>query len=187
MFKRVVAYLILAMFIVGCGQGVVREAKSAEVDFNKPSRDAILRAINKVRAEGRDCNDGIGWREPVAPLVWNENLYKSAHEHSYDLAYSNTFNHLGSGTEYDITGYNRGGKRSLFYERIEDNGYIDYNIVGENIAGGQDSLDLVMQDLLDSPKHCANIMNGKFTEVGVAIVINPNSRYKIYWTQNFGG
>jgi len=44
-----------------------------------------------------------------------------------------------------------------------------------------------MQDLLDSPKHCANIMNEKFTEIGVAIVINPNSRYKIYWTQNFGG
>jgi len=187
MFKRVVAYLILTFFITGCGGGVVREAKSAELDFNKPTKDAMLVAINRARAQGRDCNDGIGWREPVPPLVWNENLYKSALEHSMDLANSDTFNHLGSGTEYDITGYNRGGKRSLFYERIEDNGYTDYNIVGENIAGGQTNLDQLMEDLLNSPKHCANIMNGKFKEVGVAVVTNPESRYKIYWTQNFGG
>jgi len=29
-------------------------------------------------------------------------------------------------------------------------------------------------------------MNKKFKEIGVAVVTNENSRYKIYWTQNFG-
>jgi len=44
-----------------------------------------------------------------------------------------------------------------------------------------------MEELLKSPKHCANIMNREFREVGVAIAINPDSQYKIYWTQDFGG
>jgi len=59
--------------------------------------------------------------------------------------------------------------------------------VGENIAGGHYSLEVMMEELLKSPKHCANIMNREFREVGVAIAINPNSQYKIYWTQDFGG
>ena len=121
------------------------------------------------------------------PLTWSSELYAAAYEHSNDLAQSNTFDHLGSGTEYDITGDNSGGKKSIYYERIEENGYVNYHIVGENIAGGQSNLDEVMKALLNSPKHCANIMNPNYKEVGVAVVINPDSKYGIYWTQNFGG
>jgi uncharacterized protein YkwD len=185
MLKTVLMYIFF-LFIIGCGQEAVKE-NSNITNFNKPSNREILEAINRARAEPRDCHDGVGIRNPVPPLVWNEELYQSAYEHSRDLAKSNTFNHLGSGTEYDITGYNRGGKRSLFYERIEDNGYKDYNIVGENIAGGQNSVEQLMEDLLNSPKHCANIMNSNFKEVGVAVYIEEDSKYKIYWTQNFGG
>jgi uncharacterized protein YkwD len=29
-------------------------------------------------------------------------------------------------------------------------------------------------------------MREDFDEVGTAIVLNPNSQYGIYWTQNFG-
>jgi len=187
MLKTVFIYIFF-IFIIGCGQEVIKDNNSIDIiDFNKPSNRELLEAINRARAKPRDCHDGVGLRDAVAPLVWNENLYKSAYEHSRDLAKSNTFSHLGSGTEYDITGYNRGVKRSLFYERIEDNGYGDYNIVGENIAGGQDSVEQLMEDLLNSPKHCANIMNREFKEVGVALFIEDSSKYKIYWTQNFGG
>jgi len=184
MLKRVFIY-ILFILMIGCGEQVAVEKREVG-NFNKPTKEKILEAINRARAEPRDCHDGLGLRDPVPPLVWNDNLYNSAYEHSFDLANSDTFSHLGSGTEYDITGYNR-GKRSLFFERIEENGYKNYHIVGENIAGGQATLDKLMEDLLNSPKHCANIMNGKFKEVGVGVVVNENSRYKIYWTQNFGG
>jgi len=91
-----------------------------------------------------------------------------------------------SGTKYDVTGSNL-SKKSLFFERIEANGYVNYHIVGENIAGGQSSVEEVMKALLNSPKHCANIMNPDYKEVGVAVVVNPDSEYGIYWTQNFGG
>jgi uncharacterized protein YkwD len=187
MFRNIILLFMLAIIFVGCGTGVTTKNLNKDLtNFNKPLKLEILKAINRAREEPRDCHDGLGLIPPSPPLVWNDELYASAYEHSSDLAHSNTFDHLGSGTEYDITGANR-GKRSLFFERIEANGYVNYHIVGENIAGGQSSLDEVMVALLNSPKHCANIMNPDYSEVGVAIVVNPDSEYGIYWTQNFGG
>jgi uncharacterized protein YkwD len=185
MFKNTLIGFVLVISFVGCGeQPNTTTSKKDLTDFDKPYKQEILDALNRARSKPRDCHDGRGLISASQPLVWSDELYSSAHEHSYDLAHSNTFDHLGSGTEYDITG---SGKRSLFFERIESNGYINYYIVGENIAGGQNSLDSVMEALLNSPDHCANIMNPKYKEVGVAIVVNPDSEYGIYWTQNFGG
>jgi uncharacterized protein YkwD len=30
-------------------------------------------------------------------------------------------------------------------------------------------------------------MESEFTEIGVAVVVNSDSKYRVYWTQNFGG
>ncbi len=143
---------------------------------------ALLDAINKERASRHTCGDR-GTFGPVHPLVWNANLHASALEHAIDLAISDTFAHDGSGTASDITG---NGHPSKFYERIVRNGYTNYYSVGENIAGGQRTLDEVMKAWMASPGHCENIMKSTYTEVGVAIVKNENSTYQIYWAQNFG-
>ncbi len=143
---------------------------------------ALLDAINKERASVHTCGDR-GTFGPVHPLVWNANLHASALEHAIDLAVSDTFSHDGSGTTSDITG---NGRPSKFYERIERNGYTHYYSVGENIAGGQRTLDEVMRAWMASPGHCENIMKSTYTEVGVAIVKNDNSTYQVYWVQNFG-
>ena len=147
-----------------------------------PYAQALLDAINKERASRHTCGDR-GSFGPIHPLVWNANLHASALEHAMDLAISDTFSHDGSGTESDITG---DGRPSKFYERIIRNGYTHYYSVGENIAGGQQSLDEVMKAWMASPGHCENIMKSTYTEVGVAIVKNDRSTYQIYWAQNFG-
>jgi uncharacterized protein YkwD len=188
MFKMVNIILVLVLlFVVGCKEpsSPVSPNKNIE-NFAKPSQMEILKAINQARSKARDCHDGLGIVGPSQPLSLDDRLYLSAYEHGQDLAYSHTFSHEGSGTEYDITGYDL-GKASLFYERIEAQGYVDYKIVGENIAGGHNSIDKVMKAWLDSPKHCTNIMNPKFSQVGIAIVIDKDSEYGIYWVQNFGG
>jgi len=180
--------VIFSLFIIGCGEASKETAtipSSDSTTFTKPEQQDILMAINKARSVARDCHDGLGLVGPSEPLTWNSELYASAYEHSYDLAQSNTFDHVGSGTESDITG-SINGYASIFYERIEANGYTDYRALGENIAGGQNSIKEVMEAWLDSPAHCTNIMSDKFAEVGVAIVINSDSDYEIYWTQNFG-
>ncbi len=187
MFKNILFVFVLLAIFIGCGeQPTTTTSNKNLISFNKPFKSELLNAINRARSEPRDCHDGLGIIEASQPLTWNEELYASAYEHSSDLANSNTFDHLGSGTKYDITGSNS-SKKSLFFERIEANGYVNYHIVGENIAGGQSSVEEVMKALLNSPKHCANIMNPDYKEVGIAIVVNTNSEYGIYWTQNFGG
>ena len=181
---------ITSIFFVGCGeQGPTTSEAPAESSVTsalKTSNAVILDAINKARAEVRDCHDGRGLVGPSAPLTWNSDLYASAYEHSNDLSVSDTFSHAGSGTASDVTGSNL-GQASLFSERIQSNGYSDYRIIGENIAGGQESIEAAVEAWLASPAHCTNIMESDFKEVGVAVVVNPDSTYGIYWTQSFGG
>jgi len=39
---------------------------------------------------------------------------------------------------------------------------------------------------IKSPPHCANLMNGAFTEMGVAYAVNAKSEMGVYWAQEFG-
>jgi len=184
--------LSLTLFIFSaCDSGssspVVQSTMKQDYSEITVTQAELLKSINRARSEARDCypNDPLKGEMPaVPPLTWNSQLYASALEHSTDLAMSDTFSHDGSGTEYDITG---DGEPSKFYERILANGYSsNYRAVGENIAGGQKSIEEVMEAWLESPGHCVNIMSEKYSEVGVAIVTNRDSVYGIYWTQNFG-
>ncbi|MER2000423.1 MAG: CAP domain-containing protein, partial [Lysinibacillus sp.] len=57
---------------------------------------------------------------------------------------------------------------------------ISYKSAGENIAKGQTSATQVMEAWMNSSGHRANIMDAKFTHIGVGYVKEGN-----YWTQMF--
>jgi uncharacterized protein YkwD len=181
---------VTSIIFIGCGDDTVTTSSVPSSESMeqavKTTNKTILKVINKARAEVRDCHDGKGMVGPSVALTWNNELYASAYEHSNDLAQSDTFSHMGSGTSSDITGSNS-GKASKFNDRIKENGYKEYTILGENIAGGQESIESALKAWLASPAHCTNIMEKEFREIGVAVVVNPDSTYGIYWTQNFGG
>lgn len=188
---RITLYTIGVMFLFsGCGSNTVGPVQEPPVNMQnvvlKNEYQEMLDAINQARSVKRDCQDGEGVVGPSRPLYWNNILYASAYEHSYDLAHSNTFSHYGSGTEYDIAAMNQGSDRSTFYDRILSQGYGEFFALGENIAAGQTTLAQVVEAWINSPGHCANLMNSDFTEVGMAVVVEPDSDYGIYWTQNFG-
>jgi len=180
---------LISLFFIACGGDTNAPRTSAsEASYEiaqKTTQSKILKAINEARSVARDCHDGNGLVSAAPALTWNEDLYASAYEHSYDLAESNTFSHYGSGTASDITGSNN-NKASYFNERIRANGYVGYRTIGENIAGGQATIQEAVTAWLESPAHCTNIMNPNFKEIGVAVVTNSDSEYGIYWTQSFG-
>jgi len=184
--------IIASILFIGCG-GASSSAPTTKNTINgtahdkatQTTKEEILRAINKARSVARDCHDGLGIVPAAPELTWNNELYDAAYEHSYDLATSNTFSHYGSGTDSDITGSNN-GEKSYFIDRIEANGYVNYKVIGENIAGGQPTIKSAVEAWISSPAHCNNLMNSQFTEVGVAVAVDENSDYKVYWTQNFG-
>ena len=136
-------------------------------------RDAgriVLDAVNLARASARVCGDR---RFPPAPPVqWNPALGEAALAHSRDMATRRYFNHRakdGSGAAERAT---RAGYR--------------WRRVGENIAFGQRSPQDAVAGWLDSPGHCANIMNSDFTEMGAAYgVTSERQAGIIYWTQVF--
>jgi uncharacterized protein YkwD len=196
---KTLSLIISTLFFVACGEQAssvneetttqtersISSEKKDSTELLTITQEEILTAINEARAIARDCHDGLGWVEAVEPLSWNSELYAAAYEHSNDMAQSNTFSHIGSATSTDVTGSNR-GTASKFNERIKANGYVNYRTAGENIAGGQESIQEAMKAWLASPAHCTNIMNPNFSEVGVSVVLNDDSKFGIYWTQNFG-
>jgi len=183
--------LIISLFFVACGNisdNSTTNIKHNTKVFTKVEQTTpyeILTAVNQARSIPRDCHDGQGILPAAEALTWSSELYASAYEHSVDLATSNTFSHYGSGTSSDITASNS-NKPSYFIDRIEANGYVNYTTIGENVAGGHESINEAIQGWLRSPKHCSNLMNAQFTEIGVAVATNSDADYGIYWTQSFG-
>lgn len=154
--------------------------------INEATKQAYLEAINVARGNIQSCG-AYGDYDATNSVTWNNALYKAAYEHSYDLANSNTFSHTGSNTQYDITAQQQSlNQGSSFSQRMENNGYINWTTIGENISAGYSTVQAVVDGWLASDGHCANMMNPNFTEVGLALVYKADTQYKYYWTQNFG-
>jgi uncharacterized protein YkwD len=132
--------------------------------------DDILRLVNAARAQPRAC--GSQHFGAAGPLRWNPALAEAALAHSSELAAHHYFSHV-----------ERNGSAPA--DRVARTGYA-WSRVGENIAAGQRSALEAVQGWLDSPGHCANIMNPAFTETGAAYAVSPdNANRTAYWTQEF--
>jgi len=177
---------LFSYILLGCGDSnsQFKDNQREIVSVEHSTPEELLKAINEARSIPRVCSEGSDVVGPSPKLRWNKNLYISAYEHSRDMAFSDTFSHDGSGSSYDITG-SLERKRSLFSERIHRHIDDKEAVTGENIAGGIFFVDEVVKAWLKSPKHCENIMNEAFTDMGISIVVNQNSRFQIYWTQDF--
>jgi uncharacterized protein YkwD len=73
-------------------------------------------------------------------------------------------------------------------ERTDQQGY--RGAIGENLAGGQATLEGAIEGWLNSPGHRATLLSDKFVEFGVAVATVPaerHSRYGIYWCFLAGG
>ena len=73
-------------------------------------------------------------------------------------------------------------------ERTDQQGY--RGAIGENLAGGQATLEGAIEGWLNSPGHRATLLSDKFIEFGVAVATVPadrHSRYGIYWCFLAGG
>lgn len=129
----------------------------------------VLRATNAARAEGRRCGDE--WMEAAPKLSWNSHLAEAALAHSQDMAQQSYFSHT-----------NKAGEEVA--QRVNAQGYA-WRSVGENISRGQTSAQEAVAGWLNSPGHCRNLMNPRFTEMGAGLGIRDGKRPAAYWTQVF--
>lgn len=134
------------------------------------SEQLVLDLVNATRAQTRDC--GSQTYSATNALKWDCNLATAADTHSRDMASNNFFSHTGSD---GLTVSNR----------VTATGY-KWRAVGENIAAGQPTEEVVMQDWIGSPGHCANIMNPTYQDFGSAVIFTDQANFPSYWTQVFG-
>lgn len=130
----------------------------------------ILDLVNAARSAGRRC--GGKYFPAVPPLTLNSVLGAAALAHSRDMALHDEFEH-------------RGHDGSTPETRVRSAGYGPFRIVGENIAAGAMSAVEVTRGWLASAPHCENIMDGRFTQIGIAFAANLRSSGGLYWTQDF--
>ena len=149
----------------------------------------LLGKINAIRANGAPCS-----RVSAPPVRWNKKLVDAAKAHTQDMATHHYLGHMGSGTSTDVA-RKALGAGSNFYERILYFGYpvkpgelageiltyTKYNIVGNRQP--LDHFDHAIENFLRSPRHCALLMNPRFSDVGIAAY---KDNEKIYWDIEFG-
>lgn len=121
--------------------------------------DEVVRLVNEARAEAG-----------VAPLTLDVNLRKAAQVRAAECV--GTFSH----TRPDGTSY----KTAIQQAGVES------NYTGENAATGHTSPQQVVERLMKSEGHRANILNPNFTKIGVGLEKNVGNRYGGYaWAQLF--
>lgn len=129
----------------------------------------VLELVNAARSEARRC--GRQTFEPAPPLTMSTPLTAAASVHSLDMAERGRLAHEGT-------------DGSAVADRVTRTGYA-WQGVGENIASGQRDPETAVAGWLESPGHCATLMDARFTETGVAFAIAPGKNPPIYWTQVF--
>jgi len=130
----------------------------------------ILELVNQERAAGATC--GGKAMPPVGSLSMHPVLRQTARAHATDMAQNGFFSHD-----------NLQGKSP--FDRMTEAGY-DYASAGENIAAGSPSPEAAMEQWMQSPGHCGNVMKASFTDLGVGYAYADASQYGHYWVQNFG-
>ncbi len=159
MQKFLVYIFVLSVF--SCTKTVTPEEETL-----LSSKDEFLKYVNQARAKSRKC--GTQSFAAAQAVVWNHNLEKAAYLHSKDMADNKYFSHISkNGTDPGA--------------RILAQNY-QYKSFGENIysaSGFNPSPSEIIEQWLNSPTHCVNIMTPNFKEMAVG-------EYKNHWTQLFG-
>ena len=125
--------------------------------------------VNRDRQDPANAAETHG---RARPLKWNDKLAAVALAHSRDMLRRRYFAHV-----------DREGRTPT--DRINAAG-IEWRALAENIALNQTVAD-AEKDLMDEPRfqqnHRGNILNPKYTDIGIGIVQAPNG--DLYITQDF--
>ena len=153
-FGVVVLFLTLVTLLVAAD--TAKDPK--KVDLSDVEQ-AILDATNKERE-----------KEKLPPLKPNKTLCDVARAHSANMAQQGKM-------EHELDGKNPA-------DRVKAAGYV-YIHMAENIAVSDgEKPEGIVKAWMDSKEHKENILNEKYTEIGIGI--GRNDKGETYYTQEFG-
>jgi uncharacterized protein YkwD len=127
----------------------------------------LLALVNGARAQARRC--GARAMPAAAPVRLNPRLHAAAADHAADMAKRDYFAHVDPENHSPA-------------DRVRRTGY-QARVVGENLAVGAHSEVEVVDGWLRSPGHCENLMDARFTEMGLGFAGAEPPRAGEYWVQ----
>lgn len=131
----------------------------ADRDYSHTSLDAekARELINKYRKE-----------KGLKPLKLDAELTAAAKAHSRDLAKWDRISHYGS-------------DGSNPWDRVKRTGY-RARLAAENVGTGQVDFQEVLRGWEESPGHNKNLLLADASHMGIALVQDPKSEFKSFWT-----
>jgi uncharacterized protein YkwD len=129
------------------------------IDLSQPGTTLDATAAQSM-ISGYRSNNGLG------PVVIDPELMRLASDQAQAMAARDKLDH---------------DAKHPFSERIRKSGY-DASVAVENIGAGYHTLAEAFSGWRDSPPHRANMLNSGVTQMGIAAVYTPKSKYKVYWS-----
>ena len=129
-------------------------------------RDYSQTSLNSDMA--RDVINAYRKKNGLKPLKLNPELTEAAKEHSRDLAKWDRISHYGS-------------DGSNPWDRVKRTGY-KARLAAENVGTGQIDFTEVMRGWEASPGHNKNLLTPDATHMGIALVQDPKTEFKSFWT-----
>jgi uncharacterized protein YkwD len=126
-------------------------------------REAVLDCTNRERA-----------RRGLPELRSHRALRRAAQLHARNMLRYRFFSHD------DPFGRSPSARVALFQRGS------GFSSIGENIAAGYHTARAACRGWLDSPGHRANILNRRYTRIGIGFA-GGGGGYGTYFVQNFGG
>lgn len=133
-------------------------------------RDYTGTGLNAQRA--RQVINAYRKAHGLRPLSLNAQLTKAAKLHSRDLAKWDRISHYGS-------------DGSNPWDRVKRSGYKP-KLAAENVGTGQVTFQEVMKGWKASAGHNKNLLLSDATQMGIALVQDPNTEFKSFWTLVLG-
>jgi uncharacterized protein YkwD len=127
-------------------------------------------SLNAERA--RDMINAYRKSKGLKPLKLSVTLTEAAKAHSRDLAKWDRISHYGS-------------DGSNPWDRVKRVGY-PAKLAAENVGTGQVSLNEVIKGWQSSPGHNKNLLLSDAKEMGIALVQDPRTEFKTFWTLVIG-
>ncbi len=128
---------------------------------------SLLELINEARTRVRRC--GRNRFESAPPLTPSPALNKAANAHALDIAKRGELSHEGFDGSQPAGRATRAGYR--------------WTAIAENVAAGQTTAEAVVETWLQSPGHCANLMDPRYSQSGASVALNEDDDKVIYWVQ----
>jgi uncharacterized protein YkwD len=133
-------------------------------------RDYSHTALDADRA--RDIINQYRKDKGLKPLKLDAELTEAAKAHSRDLAKWDRISHYGS-------------DGSNPWDRVKRAGF-KARLAAENVGTGQVDFNEVMRGWKESPGHNKNLLLGDATHMGIALVQDPRTEFKSFWTLVIG-